>query len=153
MLGIYGHSKQEGTSISGESSSEEAIQKFVKIALTELQIPASSIKISKNGKKTRASFFNSKMRKAFDQVLSKRGKIFKYANQYACEYVGGMFDACGNPRKGIAFSPMELDDYMLLEHFGVHLVQYGKGYHVLNEATFMSLFKRCSVKLSSFMLK
>ncbi len=146
MLGIYGHTKQEGNSISASSDNEDAIEKYIKIALEELGIEASGIKIANNGRVTTAMFYHSKARKEFERILGKREKLFKYMNAYALEYLGGMVDSCSGMRSCADFHNIDAKDCMVMENLGFHIVQNGNRYHVWNSSAFVSFVKGHSIK-------
>ncbi len=146
MLGIYGHTKQEGTSISASSDNEDAIEKYIKIAMEELGISASSIKIAKHGKVTTAMFYHSKAKKEFERILNKREKLFKYMNAYALEYLGGMVDSCSGMKSCADFRNIDAKDCVIIENLGFHIMHKGSICHVLNGNAFVSFVKGHSMK-------
>ena len=64
------------------------IERFVKIAVQHLKYRCQNkILIKDLGKRKSAFFYNSKLRKLFDNALERKEKIFKYRNEYSSNYL------------------------------------------------------------------
>ncbi len=151
LLGMYGKCAQErSASIAMTSSNASAIEKAVKISMDELGISPNKLLITEFDDITRVMFYNSKLRKLFDDALSRKMKIFKHPNDYAAEYIAGMFDAIGAiAHTGMYLSNIDPGDYMIIDTLGIHILQKGNRYYIINESMFTLLISKYSMKLLS----
>jgi hypothetical protein len=146
MLGIYNCNISRSPSICITTSSNEMIERFVRIAVS-LGTKPSAINIEKEGYVIIASANNSKLKKLFDNALEKRDKIFKYKNGYSASYFAAMFDCNGAAdSRGVFIKGMKAYDSILLERIGFHTTtRLGKCY-IRNALDFMMFISPLSIK-------
>ena len=78
---------------------------------------------------TKVFFYHSAYRAFFDDVVKNRLERFKYKNEFAAQYLAGMFDGCGGvgKKEEIAyFSSLDKTDEMILLRLNFRLKRMGK---------------------------
>lgn len=114
LIGLWRkcHSR-EGLGVFGE---EEILQLFSKTVL-ELGLTTSDKLLSEDKK---VYFYHSAYRKFFQEVEEDQFERFKYLNEYAANYLAGLFDAVGEiDDKGIVYlKKANRNDEMLLLRLG-----------------------------------
>ena len=145
MLGLH-ICNQEGTVIGVASASDELIERFVKIAMFDLEIAPNKITIDVG----KAYFFNSKVKKLFDGALERRTKIFKYQNEYSSNYLAAIFDCNGGvDRKGLYLIGLQGADEMVMENIGFHATKAGRKNYVLNQNEFLAFIRPYSIRANT----
>jgi len=146
MLGIYScNSNYDNISLS--TSNEEMIERFVKIALFNLDVKMENMNIVDEDKYFQATIRNSKVKKLLDNALKIRDKIFKYKNEYSASYFAGIFDCNGAiDRNGIFLKRMGNYDVVLLERIGFHTKTSSNKTYIKNDMDFIMFITPCSIK-------
>ncbi len=138
ILGVYHASAIQTQPIKLHASNSEMLERFIKIAISELGVEPSKILL--DGKN--AAFYNSKIKKLFDKALERRLVTFKYRNAYSGSYISGLFDASGGrDRKGLYIKNLDNKDALLLENLGIHTMVQGSKSYIIDESLFLSLVK------------
>ena len=120
MLGIY-RCNNRYRNLYLETTSAELMERFVKIAIMELDTKIESVIITKEGDLTTAEINNSKLKKLLDNALKERERIFKYKNEYSGSYFAALFDCNGSvDRRGAFVTHVDAYDKILLERIGFH---------------------------------
>ena len=144
MLGICSLGNDE-PSISVISRSDEVIERFVRIALSELGIEPQKIVMSEEGGLKRVLFYHSTARRLMKRALEEREHIFKYKNDYSGSYFAGLFDARGHgSAKGIMTGVRDMMDTIVLERLGFRVSKSGK---VKNANDYLEFIKPYSATL------
>jgi hypothetical protein len=126
MLGICSFGKDE-PSIKVISRSDDVIERFVRIALSELGIEAPKIIVTEEEGLKQAMFFHSAAKRLMKKALDEREHIFKYKNDYAGSYLAGLFDARGHgSKKGIMTGVRDMTDVIILTRLGFRVSRAGK---------------------------
>ncbi len=119
MLGMYVQGTRERIGVT--SKSEEVVERFVKLAMDEFGVGPNRILFEQNDGATTAFFYNSKLKRRFDQALERRERLFKYRNEYSGNYIAGIFDMSGaRDKAGLYFRRLEPVDALILEKLGIH---------------------------------
>ncbi len=119
MLGMYAQGTRERIGVT--SKSEEVVEQFVKLAMEEFGVEPNRILFESNESGTNVFFYNSKLKRRFDQALERRERLFKYRNEYSGSYIAGMFDVGGGKdRAGLYFRRLDAVDALILEKLGIH---------------------------------
>lgn len=146
MLGLYNYNKSAAIGLTTDNA--EVLQKFVKLVMEQFEILPNKIIIEQEDELMQAYFYNSKLKKLLDAALERKGKIFKYKNDYSANYFAGIFDVIGGKDKmGLYLRGLQTSDYILLENIGIHTSADGNKYHITSGNTFVSFIKKFSVKL------
>ncbi len=144
MLGIYSARGEPEQPIRVRAANSEMLERFIKIAISELGIEPNKILLEGMD----ASFYNSKIKRLFDRALERRAKTFKYSNDYSGSYIAGIFDCLGGfDKKGMFIRDLDAADWMLMENIGIHLKAQGSKAYVMNENRLVELIKRHSSAL------
>ncbi|MFI5412528.1 MAG: hypothetical protein ACHQX1_01405 [Candidatus Micrarchaeales archaeon] len=145
VLGLCSYNK--GQAIGIVTKSNEVLARFVKTSIDEFEIEPNKILVEEDEGETRAYFYNSKLKKHFQNALDRREKIFQYKNNYSANYFAGIFDMIGGrDAKGLFFRNIEERDGQLLEMLGFHTTKRGSKTYVMNENTFYSFIKEFTIK-------
>jgi hypothetical protein len=111
LIGIW--RKARSTDGVGVEGKKEVLEIFTKEVL-DRQLTTSDKMLSGPDK---VYFYHTAYRKFFQQIESEQLERFKYLNEYAANYLAGMFDACGSiDEKGVVslgFATKQ-DEMMLL---------------------------------------
>jgi len=88
-------------------------------------------------------FYHSAYRKFFQQIEKEQMERFKYLNEYAANYLAGMFDAIGNvDTKGIVFlNSMTRQDQMMLLRLGFGTRKRGDSLILERPVVFLAFIK------------
>ncbi|MDE1810494.1 MAG: hypothetical protein KGH66_00405 [Candidatus Micrarchaeota archaeon] len=147
MLGVYKAYKREEPCICLETDSEKLVERFVQIAVQRLDVKPEKLLIESTTPGTKAMFYNSKLKRLFEEALEDRERIFKYKNEYSASYMAALFDTGGwIDGKGI-FIRGDKMDFMLLERLGFHTTTRGAKCYLRNGVQFMAFIKPYSIKL------
>lgn len=143
VLGVYSTSDRK-LPMHLHTENSEMLERFIKIAVTDLGVKANKIILKEN----EASFYNSRLKRLFDRALERRTKAFKYLNDYSGSYLAGLFDCNGGfDRKGMFVRDLEAHDALLMENLGIHLKHQGSKAYVMNENAFVELIRKHSSTL------
>ncbi len=146
MLGIY-RCNNSYANVSLQTANKELIERFVKIAVMELETRTDAITISEEGDVTIAEIKNSKLKKLLDKALDGRDRIFKYKNEYSGSYFAGMFDCNGSEdRRGMFIRGMSAYDKILLERIGFHTATNAGRCYIRKSMDFMMFIAPFSIK-------
>ena len=146
LLGIY--SCNSGSdSISLSTSNEKIVERFVKIAVMNLDVKPENINIFKDEDHIEAIIGNSKVKKLFDNALERRDKIFKYRNEYSASYFAALFDCKGaTDRKGLFLNHISNYEAVLLERIGFHTTTNANRTYIKNDMDFIMFISPFSIR-------
>lgn len=146
MLGIYNcNSRRESVCVS--TSSNEMIERFVKIAVLNLGIKLDYVRVVKDGEIFEAKINSPKLKKLLEKALESRDKTFKYKNEYSASYFAGMFDCNGAvDRKGIFLRRGSAYDAVLLERIGFHTTTSAGKIYIKNDKDFVMFIAPFSIR-------
>ena len=147
MLGTYKTNRKDEPCICLETDNERMLQRFVQIAVQKLGVKPDKMLIETTEVGTKALFYNSKLKRLFEQALDDRERIFKYKNEYSASYIAGMFDANGGIDKKGIFIRGDRTDSMILERLGFHTTNNGVKCHVRNGKQLIAFIKPYSIRL------
>jgi hypothetical protein len=129
MLGICSYGSEE-PSIRVTSRNQEVIERFIRIAISELGIEPQKIVIGEEAEGSdlhSALFYHSTAKRLMKKALEEREQLFKYKNDYAGSYLAGLFDARGHGSpKGIMTGVRDMTDIIVLERLGFRVNRSGK---------------------------
>jgi hypothetical protein len=146
MLGIY-RCNSSYRNLCLSTASKELVERFVKIAVMELDTRTDAITITQEGSITKAEINNSKLKKLLDNALDGRDRIFKYKNEYSASYFAAMFDCKGAAdSRGIFIRGMNSYDKILLERIGFHTATNSGRCYVRKSMDFVMFIAPYSVK-------
>lgn len=149
MLGIY-RCNSSHRNISLQTSSKELVERFVKIAIMDLDTKAGAIRITNEDRITKVEADNSKLRKLLDKALDSRDRIFKYKNEYSASYFAGMFDCNGaSDRRGVFVRGMSAYDKILLERIGFHTATNAGRCYIKKSMDFVMFIAPFSIRAKS----
>jgi hypothetical protein len=144
MLGICSFGKDD-PSISVISRSDEVIERFVRIALSEFGVEPQKILVSKEDGLKKVLFYHSTAKRLMKRALDEREHIFKYKNDYSGSYFAGLFDARGHGSpKGVMTGTRDMRDIIVLERLGFRVNRSGK---VQNANDYLKFIKPYSATL------
>ena len=144
MLGICSFGKDE-PSISVLSRSDEVIERFVRMALSEFGIDPQKIVISEEDGLKRALFYHSAAKRLMKKALDEREHIFKYKNEYAASYLAGLFDSRGHGSpKGVMTGTRDMVDVIIMTRLGFRVSRAGR---VQNANDYLKFIKPYSATL------
>ena len=150
LLAIHKCNKGKESSISVSTENDEILERFVRIAIYGLGIESNKILIEKQGEKTIATIYNSKLRKLLDSALERREKIFKYKNDYSANYFAGLFDCNGGVgRNSLYIKGIDKLDGILLERIGFHTTTNKENCYIKNSNQFIMFIEPYSIMLKS----
>lgn len=145
MLGVSRISKEE-PAVSVMSRNDEVVERFVRIALSQLDVAPEKIMFEEEDGLKRAMFFNSKAKKLMTKALEEREHLFKYKNDYSGSYFAGLFDARGHgSKKGIMTGTRDMVDIIVLERLGFRVSKAGR---VQNANDYLKFIKPFSAALA-----
>ena len=146
MLGICSFGKDE-PSIKVISRSEEVIERFIRIAISELGIEPQKIVVGEEEGLHSAMFYHSTAKRLMKRALEEREHIFKYKNDYAGSYLAGLFDARGKgSTKGIISGVRDMTDIIIMTRLGFRVARSGK---VQNANDYLTFIRPYSVTLKT----
>jgi hypothetical protein len=130
MLGICSYGAEE-PSIRVVSRSEAVIERFIRIAISELGVEPQKIVIGEEpegGSEVHSAlFYHSTAKRLMKKALEEREQLFKYKNDYAGSYLAGLFDARGHGSpKAIISGVRDMTDIIILERLGFRVNRSGK---------------------------
>ena len=144
MLGICSFGKDD-PSISVISRSDEVIERFVRIALSEFGVEPQKILVSEEDGLKKVLFYHSTAKRLMKRALDEREHIFKYKNDYSGSYFAGLFDARGHGSpKGVMTGTRDMRDIIVLERLGFRVNRSGK---VQNANDYLKFIKPYSATL------
>lgn len=147
ILGLY--SCNRGKALGIVTTSEEVMERFVKTAMDEFEVEPSKVLVEGEDNEIKVYFYNSKLKKLFDNALGRRDKIFKYRNNYSANFFAGVYDANGGrDGKGLFIRNLENESVGVLEKLNFHTTASGFKTYIMNENTFASFIKDFSARLS-----
>jgi len=114
VIGLWRKSRCfDGLGVRGRKDLLEVFSK----AVLDLQLTTSDKLLTTEDK---VYFYHTAYRKFFQEVEQDQMERFKYINEYAANYLAGMFDSCGNvDERGIVwFSHANRQDEMMLLRLG-----------------------------------
>jgi hypothetical protein len=114
LIGLWRKCKSfEGLGVRGR---DELLETFSKEVLSQGIVPPDKLLTSGE----RVYFYHSAYRKFFQEVEKNQLERFKYLNDYAANYLAGMFDSVGNIGEDgvVSLSRMSKEDEMLLLRLG-----------------------------------
>jgi hypothetical protein len=146
MLGIY-RCNGSARNILLTTSDEKMIERFVKIAVMELDTRNEAISITKDGEIIKAEINNSKLKKLLDKALDERDRIFKYKNEYSGSYFAALFDCKGaTDKRGAFLRGINAYDKILLERIGFHTATNTGKCYVRKSTDFVMFIAPFSIK-------
>ncbi len=145
IAGLVSKSKQaEKNAVGIRTSIGEIEQRFIKIAITELEIEPSKILIEELEGHRHVYFYHSRVAKRLEEIYSREIHVFKKIDKLSASYVAGMFDGAGRVRSTtMTITPISPNDAFMLENLGVHT----RGNEILNIGNFMKLIGKESVMI------
>ncbi len=146
MLGICSFGSDE-PSIKVISRSGEVIERFIRIAMSELGIEPQKIMVGEEEGLHKALFYHSAAKRLMKRALDEREHIFKYKNDYAGSYLAGLFDARGHgSKKGVMSGVRDMTDVIILTRLGFRVARSGR---VQNANDYLKFIKPYSVTLQT----
>ena len=135
----------KGIGIQGDA---QLLEIFTQCALEQKLTPSGKVlrtAPNERGNGT-AFFFHSAYRAYFEKVAKDQLEVFKYKNDYAANFLAGLFDSCGlvsDDGKAVVFlSRDELDEIMLLR-MGFKAKRMGRNIAVMDkDKKFRGLFMK-----------
>jgi hypothetical protein len=143
IIGLWRKARtQEGLGVEGE---KDLLEIFTAEAI-EKELTTSDKLLTEENK---AYFYHSAYRKFFQQIEKEQLERFKYLNEYAANYLAGIFDAVGGvDEKGIVFlESMTRQDQMMLLRLGFGTRKKGERLVIERPRVFLAFIKNY-VKLS-----
>ena len=132
----------------------EVLEKFIQIAINNLNIKPEKIIINKKESRITAFSYNSKIKIFFNQILGKRDNVFKYINDYSSNYFAGLFDNNGFiSNNDLYFKNIDMNDQLILEKFNIHVNKTKNYYKIISKNQFLILIKQNSIKINFFFKK
>ncbi len=126
MLGVCTLGVDE-PSISVRSSNGEVIERFVRIALSSLEIDPRKLLVGEEGDMKSVLVYNSRLKRLMAKALEERERIYKYRNDYSGSYFAGLYDVGGSRKdKGIMLKTRDMIDIIVLERLGIGISNKGK---------------------------
>ena len=142
MAGLLSQSNEEKTAVGIVTGKSEIEQRFIEIAVKELGIIPAKILIEEKGTARHVFFYHSRVAKQLREIIERENYIFKTKNDFARNYVAGMFDAAGHVhREGLKITGLKPRDEIMLSNLGVHS---GRG-RILNPSALIGLIKGKSI--------
>ncbi len=114
LIGLWRKSRSfEGLGVKGKDS---VLEIFSKEAISQGLVTSDKILTGED----KVYFYHSAYRKFFQEVEKNQLERFKYLNDYAANYLAGMFDAVGSIDEHgvVSFSKMNKEDEILLLRLG-----------------------------------
>jgi hypothetical protein len=114
LIGLWRKARcPDGVGVEGK---KDVLEIFAKEAL-DRQLTTSDKMLSGDDK---VYFYHTAYRKFFQQIESEQLERFKYLNEYAANYIAGMFDACGSidDRGVVSMGLATKQDEMMLLRLG-----------------------------------
>lgn len=149
MLGIY-RCNSSYKNIYLRTTDERIAERFVKIAVMELDTKKDAVSITADGRITIVKIDNSKLKKLLDKALDGRDRIFRYKNEYSAGYFAAMFDCKGAiDRKGIFLGGTNSYDRIILERIGFHTKTSSNKCYLRNGNDFVMFISPFSIKAQS----
>ena len=146
MLGIY-RCNNSHVNIFLETSSRELVERFIKIAVMELDTHQDAITITDDGEITSVEIKNSKLKKLLDAALDRRDQIFKYKNEYSASFFGAMFDCKGSvDKRGIFIRGVNAYEKIMLERIGFHTTTNGGRCYIRGNNEFLKFIVPFSIR-------
>lgn len=146
MLGIY-RCNSSYANLCLSTTSNELVERFVKIAVIDLDTRKDAIGITQDGDVTKVEISNSKLRKLLDNALDKRDRIFRYKNEYSASYFAAMFDCNGGAdNRGLFVRGMRSYEKILLERIGFHTTTNSGRCYIKKGMDFMMFIAPYSIK-------
>jgi len=128
----------------GVKGSPELLEVFSKEVLNqEMTTPDKIV-----SEETRVYFYHTAYRKFFADIEKEQLERFKYLNEYAANYLAGLFDAVGNisPEGVVSFTKLRKEDEILLLRLGFN-VKKRDGRFVIEKPVIFLAFIKNYVKL------
>jgi len=128
----------------GVKGSPELLEVFSKEVLNqEITTPDKIV-----SEETRVYFYHTAYRKFFADIEKEQLERFKYLNEYAANYLAGLFDAVGNisPEGVVSFTKLRKEDEILLLRLGFN-VKKRDGRFVIEKPVIFLAFIKNYVKL------
>jgi len=124
----------------GVKAREEVQEVFVQEALTRSLIESDKILTGED----KIYFYHTAYRKFFQEVEKEQLERFKYLNEYAANYLAGMFDAVGDiDEKGIVTLGMtNRQDEMMLLRLGFKSRRRGQRLALERPVVFLAFIKK-----------
>ena len=145
MAGLVSRSaKKEKNSIGIETTIPEIEQRFIEIAIKDLEIEPTKILIEELEGRKHVHFYHSRIAKQLKEIYSREVHVFKKRDALSASYVAGMFDSSGRVSRNsgeVSMTPITPDDSFMLENLGVHT----KGNVILNVGNLISLISKDSI--------
>ncbi len=150
MAGLQSKGNEERSAVGISTGLESVEQKFIEIAVKDLEIEPNRIIIREIGGGMRHVFFyHSRICRQLKEISGKSEKVFKRRNELGAAYVAGMFDAAGHKDSGgLYINKIEPRDAVLLQNLEI----YTKGNRIMNMTSFIALIKEFSLVLAAMRL-
>ncbi len=146
VLGLYACGSR--TDIGVETNSIDLLARFARIAIEELDADPKKLLVEEHSKRTKAFFFNSKLKKLFDKALDRRENLFKYKNDYSANYFAGIYDCKGGKdAKGLYLKDLDTRDDIMLEKLGFRTKVAGSKKYLISEKAFIDFIKKFSARI------
>ena len=137
VIGLWRKSRtQEGLGVQGEKA---VLEVFTKEALDQ-QLTTPDKMLSEDDK---VFFYHTSFRKFFQQIEKEQLERFRYLNEYAANYLAGMFDSAGKiDEKGIVgLFGLTRQDEILLLRLGFNTRKRGVVHVVERPLVFLTFIK------------
>jgi hypothetical protein len=145
MAGLVSRSsKREKNSVGIETTIAEIEQRFIEIAIKDLEIEPTKILIDEAEGYKHIYFYHSRVAKRLKEIYSREIHVFKKKDKLSANYVAGMFDSAGRISRNsgeVSMTPITPEDAFMLENLGIHT----KGNSIMNVGNLISLIGEDSI--------
>ncbi|MDE1833804.1 MAG: hypothetical protein KGH64_00540 [Candidatus Micrarchaeota archaeon] len=143
LAGLVSKSKgKEKSEVVINTGIDEIEQRFIEIAVKELEIDPTKIVIEQSESRKYVKFYHSRVSKMLKDIAAREVYLFKKKDDLAASYIAGMFDSAGHIRGAApTISPLTPTDAFMLENLGIHT----RGNEVINITNFILLVKGRSI--------
>lgn len=148
FLGVFAYSGDPAVGITTSSSTE--VERFVSIAVKELGVEPEKVKVEQVEDALHAYFYHSKLKKLLSRALERRAVTFKHKNDYAANYLAGIFDVIGGRNaKGLYMEGLGDQDQLVMENLGFHTLPQGRKLYLVNQGAFAAFIGAFSCRMGA----
>jgi len=137
IIGLWRKNRtSEGIGVRGE----DAVVEVFSTEVLKKELTTTDKLLSEEGK---VFFYHTSYRKFFQQIEKEQLERFRYLNEYAANYLAGLFDGCGSiDEKGIVFlRNLTPQDEMMLLRLGFGVRRRGKQSIIEKPVVFLTFIK------------
>lgn len=146
LLGLYRCSARNGPAISITTRTHEILERFIRIAMSSLEVEPNKLLLSEEEGSSTVTFYNSRAKRMLEDALNRRERIFKYKNEYSANYFAALMDCNGGvDGKGVFLQGLDAVDWIVLERIGFHSTSSGRKTHFINGKAFLEFISAFSV--------